>query len=119
MALAQTICATSPALTSLFDGDFTESEDSEPSVSPELDHQEASLLRTALTQKRLFAFERMFPISAHLASSNPSFGVFDSDIKVAQTLVCKYQSKTSVLSGKLILVSIQLAKNTRTIWSRY
>ena len=42
-------------------------------------------------------------------------GVRDGDIKVVQTLGCKYKSENADVSEKLIFVSIKVAKNTRII----
>ena len=103
----------------LSDDDFAECEVSLNILFPEPDHHIAPSLSAALAPKCLLALERRFTvISADLVVSKLGRrpGVRDGDIKVVQTPVCKYQSeKKTVSSEKLIHLSVQLAKNTRTI----
>ena len=84
----------------------------------EPDHHIAPYLSTAVAPKCLRALERLSTvISADMVLSKHGrwLRVCDSDIKVVQTLVCKDKSKNPDVREELILLSIQLAKNTRTI----
>ena len=87
-------------LTVLHDADFTKCEDSLHTLVPEPDHHITPSLSAALTLKLLLALERRLLIDTDLVVCKLGrwLGVRHSDVKVIQTLVCKYHSVNSVIS---------------------